>query len=386
MTQKVVALDIRLLIASFPDDAPRGAVARFCAEYGISRSWFYELRSRMRDDPGVTAVLARSRAPKTSPQQISAVVADLACEIRQKLADDGWDHGPVSVLAEMAGHNVPLPSRATLARLFRARGMVEPAARKRPRSSYRSYAHPLPNMLWCADGFDYQLASGRPVTVLQLLDDCSRYDLGSRAATGETSTEIKAMLEIAIATHGRPQRFLSDNGAGFNPSRRGHVGHVESWLRSQHVTPITSRPGYPQGNGKAERGHQTMQRWLHARPAASSLTALQELVDQFRAAYNHRPHQALDMATPTQIWETLPHAEPQAARPRTIDKRIKVAANGNIALGRWGTVNIGTNRAGTYVIVLIDATTITIFDDIGTFLRSITIEAGRTYYGHKNRA
>ena len=388
MGQKVIAVSVRLLVASFPEDAPRGAVTRFCAEHGISRSWFYEMRARARAAEGYEELFPRSRAPKNRPQQISPQVADLACELRSKLQREGWDCGPLSVQVQMRGHNLPVPSRATLARLFAARGLVEPAPNKRPRSSYRSYASPLPNMLWCADGFDYQLASGTTVCVLQLLDDCSRMDLGSRAASGETSREIKAMLQAAIDSHGQPHRFLSDNGAGFNPSRRGRVGQVESWLRSLGVQPITCRPAHPRGNGKAERGHQTLQRWLAARDPASSLEQLQDLIEQFRDGYNHRPHQGLGMATPQQVWDTRPHAEalhPGQIPQRMIDKRIKVAANGNVATGHWGTVNIGNRHAGEYVIVVVDQATISVLDELGTFLRTVRIEPGRTYYGLKPR-
>lgn len=386
--KRVVPLEVRVLIAGFPQKPRRGAVTKFCAEHDISRSWFYELRSRMADDPQVSAILPRSRAPKNSPHQISEPVADLACEIRKKLAGDGWDNGPLSVRAEMAGHNVPVPSRATLARLFTARGMVTPAPRKRPRSSYRSYAYELPNMMWCSDGFDYLLAGGAKAVVLQLLDDCSRYDLGSYAASGETSREIRAMLDTAIAAHGVPQRMLTDNASAFNPSRRGHIGQVEAWLRSLGVDTKTCRPRYPQGNGKAERSHQTMKRWLAARPPAATLEDLQALIEQYRAGYNQRPHQALAMATPAHVWNHLPHAEPPtpaAITAQLIDKRIKVAANGNVATGRTGTINIGTTHAGHHVIVLIEQTTISILDDLGTFIRTVTIEPGRTYYGLKPR-
>jgi len=47
---------VRLATAQWPDDAPRGAVSMFCAEQGISRKSFYELRKRARiDGPGRSA-------------------------------------------------------------------------------------------------------------------------------------------------------------------------------------------------------------------------------------------------------------------------------------------------------------------------------------------
>ena len=39
---------VRLAIARWPDDAPRGAVTTFCAEQEISRKTFYALRARAR--------------------------------------------------------------------------------------------------------------------------------------------------------------------------------------------------------------------------------------------------------------------------------------------------------------------------------------------------
>ncbi|MCR2053847.1 hypothetical protein NSA19_13575 [Actinomyces bowdenii] len=37
---------IRLAIANWPDDAPRGAVTSFCVGHGISRNTFHKFRRR----------------------------------------------------------------------------------------------------------------------------------------------------------------------------------------------------------------------------------------------------------------------------------------------------------------------------------------------------
>ena len=41
-----IAPAVRLALSQWPDDAPREAVSTFCAEFGISRTSFYELRKR----------------------------------------------------------------------------------------------------------------------------------------------------------------------------------------------------------------------------------------------------------------------------------------------------------------------------------------------------
>ena len=45
MTGRAVRVDVRMMIATWPADAPRGAVSVFCREHAISRSRFYELRA-----------------------------------------------------------------------------------------------------------------------------------------------------------------------------------------------------------------------------------------------------------------------------------------------------------------------------------------------------
>ena len=45
MADRVVPVDVRALIVGWPEDAPRGAVTRFCERQGVSRSRFYEIRA-----------------------------------------------------------------------------------------------------------------------------------------------------------------------------------------------------------------------------------------------------------------------------------------------------------------------------------------------------
>lgn len=383
-------MDVRLAIAHWPADAPRGAVSAFCKKHRLSRSWFYELLGRAHKQGPAAAVVGRSKAPKNSPQRISDRSADLAVKIRLDLGDQGCYDGPWSVLAAWPANGPAKPSESTLSRLFRARGLVVPQPQKRPRAASRSYQRDKPNELWCSDGFDWRLADGTVAWVLQLMDDCSRRDLGSVAAVSENSAAIQAMLTTAIAENGLPQEFLTDNGMAYNPHRRGFVGVVASWLQHQGVKPITCRINHPRGNGKAERGHQTMQKWLAARPRATTLQELQSQIDGYREYYNNRPHQALGGATPQQVWDQLPHAEPPvpgAALDRILIRPIKVAPNGNIAVRPYGAINVGSRYSGQYAHVLIRPreATITVFDAIGTEIRTITIDPDRTYYGLRNR-
>lgn len=112
-----------------------------------------------------------------------------------------------------------------------------------------------------------------------------------------------------------PQRLLTDNGIALNPSRRGVTGRLVEHVRSLGVEPITSKPYHPTTQGKNERFHQTLFRYLDQQPLAASIAELQEQVDRFDLVYNtQRPHQGLPgRITPQQAWDATEVA--QAPRP-----------------------------------------------------------------------
>ena len=87
---------VRLAIAQWPDDAPRGAVTTFCAEHSISRKTFYVLRRRARLEGPAAVLEPRSRRPRTSPARLPEAVRSQALEVRAALERSGLDHGPIS--------------------------------------------------------------------------------------------------------------------------------------------------------------------------------------------------------------------------------------------------------------------------------------------------
>lgn len=375
-------MSVRLAIATWPADAPWGAVAAFCALHGMSRSWFYELRARAAREGPLGATVTRSRAPRRSPSTTPASVEDAALLVRKQLAEQGWDNGPISVRQEMLTRGMPAPSRATLARIFTRRGAVVPAPAKRPRSTFTRFAYAAPNECWQLDGMQWPLADGSTACILQVIDDHTRRMLASRAATAETSEDVQAVLAKAIDRFGLPQRFLSDNGTAMNPSRRGRRGVVETWLTGMGVQCITSSVGHPQTMGKAERCHQTTERWLAARPQAGDIEELQAQLDTLEDGYNNRPHQSLGQLTPLQAWAATPVAiaSPAATAPPSRLLHHKVLANGTVmAIGN--NIGLGQEMVGQRVIINITGDQVEVFDQHGTHLRTVTLAEGKTYYG-----
>jgi transposase InsO family protein len=278
---------VRLAIADWPDDAPRGAVSTFCAEHGISRKSFYELRKRARVDGQAAVLEPRSRRPRSSPSKLSDQVKAQAIAVRAALESSGLDHGPISVHDKMASMGLPVvPSTAALARVFREAGVARAEPRKKPRAAWRRFVYPAPNACWQLDATEYVLTGGRKCVIFQLIDDHSRYAVASHIAWGETAQAAITVVDKGIAAHGVPQRLLTDNGVALNPSRRGHLGQLVTHVARLGVETITGKPYKPTTQGKNERFHQTLFRWLDAQPLASSLDELQAQVDTFDHIYN----------------------------------------------------------------------------------------------------
>jgi putative transposase len=309
---------VRLAISQWPADAPRGAVSTFCAEHGISRKSFYELRKRARADGPAAVLEPRSKRPTSSPSKLTDEVKEQAVQVRAALEASGLDHGPISVHEKMRAMGLPVvPSTASLSRIFREAGVARLEPKKKPRSAWRRFVYPAPNACWQLDATEYVLTGGRKCVIFQLLDDHSRYALASHAAASETAKDAIAVFDKAVAAHGVPQRLLSDNGLALNPSRRGLVGQLVAHVAAVGTEAITGKPYKPTTQGKNERFHQTLFRYLDKQPLATTLAELQSQVDAFDLIYNtQRPHQGLPgRITPLAAWEGTPKADPPRPKP-----------------------------------------------------------------------
>jgi putative transposase len=400
---------VRLAISRWPDDAPRGAVSTFCAEHGISRNSFYELRKRGKAEGPAAVLEPRSRRPRSSPSTLTDEVKAQAVQVRAAMEASGLDHGPISVHDKM--HSMGLgvvPSVASLARIFRQAGVARAEPRKKPRSAWRRFVYPAPNACWQLDATEYVLTGGRKCVIFQLIDDHSRYAVASHVAWGETVEAAITVFDKAVATHGVPQRLLSDNGVALNPSRRGFLGQLVEHVSRLGVDAITGRPYKPTTQGKNERFHQTLFRYLDKQPLADSLDDLQAQVDAFDRIYNtQRPHQGLPgRVTPQAAWDATTKADPprpQPDRPRseppvapafrrprvqpppdlpegTTLKRLTTA--GTFRLDSV-TYMVGGQHGLHHVLVVIDGDALTVTDLDGEILVEHTRPApGVTYVGN----
>lgn len=380
---------VRMAVAAWPDDAPRGAVAAFCREHQVSRSWFYKVRAASTELGRWQAMELASTRPRRSPSSTSQEMIETVLAVRVELEKGGWDNGPLSVQSALLRRGVESPSRATLARIFTRAGVVIAEPKKKPRSAFRRFVHPAPNCLWQIDATEWTLVNGRVVVIFQLLDDHSRLALASLVASSENSIDAIRVVKLALARHGIPRKFLSDNGSAFNPSRRGWVGQLVLLLRAHGVTPITGKPGKPTTQGKNERVHKTLHKYLNAQPPAETIDELQDLVDVFDEYYNtQREHQSLPSGmTPKEAWDATPvAAAPDLPDPdgdyHHIDRAIEPRGEVQVFGTRF---MIGKIHGNSHCHIIYNATEITFFDTAGTELISYLIPpAGTRYVGKRS--
>jgi transposase InsO family protein len=352
-------------------------ITRFCREHGISRGVFHKYLTRFQAE-GADGFTRRSTAPRHHPAALTASVAEAVLRARKELADEGRDNGPISIRWRLEDHGTtPVPSQSSIYRILRAHGRIVAQPRKKPRTR-RRFEYADPNGCWQIDGMEHYLADGQKVCIIQILDDHSRLDVGSYAAAGENGTDTWAALQHAFAGHGVPVTLLSDNGLAFTGKHRGWMVELERHLAGLGVTSIASTPHHPQTCGKNERVHQTLQKWLAARPPAENLAALQHLLDEYRTIYNNRRHQSLDGLTPQQRYDARTKATPATGprRPSGVAGR-PVSATGVIAFSGCSIV-LGRTWAGRSATVYWqdDRVTVMIGD---TVVRQLTLDRSVRY-------
>lgn len=357
-------MDTRLALAFARRVEARINVSEFCAHIGVSRQTFYDYEGRFADE-GLPGLLPRSRAPHQHPNQTPDAMGDAIEAWRAKLAEQGLDNGARSIWAWMTRTGQDPPHPRTVHRVLVRRGLIEPQPKKRPRSSFKRFAATNPNGIWQIDGMEWKLADGRKQVVVRILDDHSRKTLGTVVADQEDSAAAWTVLTRAMTTHGVPAMFLSDNSLAFNGSRKQRLVQVERNLRDLGVAVVSSSARHPQTCGKAEREHQTMQRWLRARPAAESTAELQRLIDIYDLLYNdERPHQAspTGVMTPSEVYAATPKAGP-APGPLPTEPRIshaKVTGRGELSVGPL-RIQVGRGWEGVQLTAARDGNSVAIF-------------------------
>jgi transposase len=333
--------------------------------YGLSRQHIYRLLKRY-ELGGLDAVEPRSRRPVSNPRRVSDDVVAAVVLQRERLTADGLDAGPLTLQSQLARQGLPVPSTSTIRRILHHHGLIEPQPRKRPKSSYIRFAAEQPNECWQSGFTHWTLADGTDTEILNWLDDHSRNLLACTAYRRVNGGDVGGQLH--------PHR-TTPRVAGIHPHRQRIGLHLTVHTRPQRLRTPSRQLGHhpekrtpqPSSNPRQiERFHQTLKRWLVARPRPASIAELQTLLDTFATIYNtqraHRAHPG--HTTPEQAYlarlKAHPRGQPSAhfrIRHDTVDQFGKLTLRHGSRLHHLG---IGITHAHTPVLILVADHTVTV--------------------------
>lgn len=250
-------------------------------------------------------------------------------------------------MRRLAG-DVRIPATSTIHAVMDRHGLVRRRGRRRRN---RAQGTPLsaglhPNDLWCADfEGEFRMGNRRYCYPLTVAYHASRHIMLCEALESTRELPVIAAFE---RLYGLPDAIRSDNGSPFaSPNGLFNLPKLSVWWLRLGIAIERIKPGHPQQNGRHERMHLTLKQET-ARPPAMNIIAQQETFDAFVSEFNNeRPHQALAMKRPADIYTTSPRSYaglPEVNYPFH-DKGILVTACGRICMHRK-KINISTVFAG----------------------------------------
>ena len=365
----------------------RRSMREVASATGRSKSWVHRHVALYRAG-GEEALAPLKRGPKVPANLTSATLEGEIVAWRKRLAEDGLDAGARTIAWHLSQSGAEVPALSTIHRVLRRRGFVTPQPQKRPRSSWIRFESDLPNETWQSDMTHWQLEDDQPVEIINFVDDYSRAALSSVAVPVATAPEVVRVFYETAALYGLPASVLSDNGAIYTTAYRGSHSGMEVELATLGITFKHGKPYHPQTQGKVERFHLILKKWLAKKPAAATLAELQAQIDRFVHIYNEeRPHTARG-CPPMQAWRALDKAtieidgQPLLAHTRV--RRDRVDKTGCFTLrhrSKLHHVAVGRAHKCKRVLILVADLDIRVIDENGVTLRHLELDPSVDYQG-----
>ena len=361
---------------------PTQAALRF----GVSRKWIYQLLHRYKEG-GLEALEPRSRRPNHNPRALTQELRDEIIRLRTHLLAQGLDAGAASIAWHLREAKLHTPALSTIWRILKAQGLVTPQPRKRPKAYITRFEAVQPNETWQSDFTHWRLKDGSDVEIINWLDDHSRLLLSCIAFKAVTGQIVIDTFNECRSQYGTPFSTLTDNGIVYTARFIKGKNGFEYLLSELDIVQKNGSPAHPQTQGKIERFHQTLKKWLSLQEAAIDLKELQRQLDEFRILYNtKRPHKALEMRTPQSSYEATIKATPKEAKDKQ-HYRVRhdsVDQFGKLSLRRAGKMHhlgVGIEHHSKKVFVVVDHYKVSVVEKkTGEVLSKHTIEPTRTYW------
>ena len=327
------------------------SMASLCREFGISRKTGYKILDRY-EQCGVEGLSDRARRPHRYANQLPAAVE--AAIVAAKREKPYWGARKIRErLLRRLASEVKVPACSTIHAILDRHGLVTRASRPRTRAQGTPLSAGLnPNDVWGTDyKGEFQLGNKRYCYPLTVTDYASRYLLLCEAMESNQEQPAFLAFERLFRERGLPHAIRSDNGVPFaSPNGLFNLSKLSVWWLRLGISIERIRPGHPQQNGRHERMHLTLKQQA-TRPAGANVLQQQAKFDAFVEEFNvERPHEALDMQCPAQIYteSVRPYRGIPDPQYPFHDKTIVVTNCGRLCLYRK-KINLSSSLAGQAV-------------------------------------
>jgi putative transposase len=325
-------------------------MAPLCREFDISRKTGYKIFERYKDC-GLQGLTDRSRRPYRQANQLPCQIESLI--LRFKREQPSWGAPKIRERLRRVDGDFPLPAVSTVHAVLDRHGLVRRPGRRRYKAQGTALSKPTkPNELWCTDyKGEFMLADHRYCYPLTITDAASRFLICCEALESTCERYAFSAFERVFRQYGLPLSIRTDNGIPF-ASRSALFGlsKLSVWWLRLGIGIERIEPGNPQQNGSHERMHLTLKKEA-TKPPGKNCLQQQDRFDRFQSYFNHqRPHQALHMKCPAEIYTTSSRAYEglgELSYPLH-DRTITVTHCGRICVGRR-KINLSTVFAGQNV-------------------------------------
>lgn len=312
-------------------------IKELCCKYDISRNTGYKWINRFEEE-GVKGLEDRSSRPHNCPHETSFEWKRRI--IKEKMKRLAW--GPKKIRAELEKLNEGKPPAvSTIGDILKHANLVK-KKKRRAKKHYVNH-HPLtvalyPNHVWAVDfkGW-FRTKDGVRCDPLTISDLYSRKVIAVIALPSQLYEGTRKAFETVFKRYGLPSVIRSDNGGPFASTGVGRLSRLSAWWVELGITPELIEPGHPEQNGIHERMHLTL-KYEAVVPPRANLKAQQRRFDAWRKEFNEqRPHEALGMKTPSQLYSKSDMVYKKRAKHRfnyLVGHEIRrVRHNGEI---KWG--------------------------------------------------
>jgi putative transposase len=328
-------------------------MAVLCREFDISRKTGHKIFNRYRDC-GLEGLTDRSRRPYRQANRLPFQVESLILQLKRE--HPTWGAPKIREKLKRRHSAITLPAISTVHAVLDRHGMVTRGRHRLYKAQGTTLSTPTQaNDLWCADyKGEFMLADRRYCYPLTISDFASRYLISCEALATTKARYAFTVFERVFKDFGLPLAIRTDNGTPFasGGSFFGLTKLSVWWLRLG-IGIERIKPGNPQQNGRHERMHLTLKKEA-TKPAAINFLQQQSKFDDFIECYNHdRPHQALNMKYPGEIYTPSPRPYKGLSDVQYPfhDRTIIVTSCGRICIGKR-KINLSQAFAGQTVGVM----------------------------------